>query len=222
MFPRLLSILLGLLVGCTVYSGSTGPPTSSQPTTYRTIAILPIRVSEVQLRGFTTAGKPDTTAATRLRAGRRGEKLAYQLQTALAAQLRAKQPSTNYAVWLQPIRETNLRLAQAGITYENLPAQSPAHLQQVLGVDALLTGQAMISKLPLSVELAADLLLPNKLGPLPTTLATTSLSLQDPRSEQPTWQTSFSSSDPGQLAPGGFSELAKRMMQTMPPTFPYR
>jgi hypothetical protein len=226
MSSRLLYILLGLLAGCTVYSGSSKLPagigTPSQPTSYRTIAILPIQVTQVQLRGFTSTGQPDTTAATRLRIGRRGEKLAYQLQTALATQLRAKQPATKYAVWLQPIRETNLRLQQTGITYKNLARQSPAHLQEVLGVDALLTGQTLISKLPLSVALATGLLLPTKLGHVPTTLATTSLNLQDPRSDQPTWQTSFSTSHAGQLAPGGFSELANRVMQTMPPTFPYR
>lgn len=225
MLPRLRYLVLGLLAGCTVYPGGHAPlapsGTSARPTTYQTVAILPIRVAEVRLRGFTNPGQPDTTGATRLRAGRRCEKLAYQLQLALAAQLRARQPTTNYAVWLQATRETNLRLQRAGVTYQNLPDQSAAHLQEVLGVDALLMGQTTLSTLPLSVKLAAGLL-PSQLGQLPTTLASTSLTLQDPRREQPTWQASFSSSEPGQFVPGSFAELATQLVQALPPTFPYR
>lgn len=219
---RLLVFLFGLLAGCTVYPGSQAPSPdqgrSPGAATCRRIAVLPLRVSEVQLRGF-KVGLPDTATAKRLRAGRRQAKLAYQLQAALAARLVAGQPTKPYTVWVQPTRETNLRLEKAGITYDNLSNQPAARLQEILAVDALLGGQTMIAKLPLSVELTADVLLSK---PLPTLLVTTRLTLQDARSEQPVWQTSFSSSEESSLIPNGYDQLASKLLQQLPPTFPYR
>lgn len=216
--PRLLYLLLGLLAGCSVYSGTPwqtlGAGVRGQPPLYRTIAILPMPIVEVQVRGFTRAGQPDTTAATRQRMGRRGEKLAYSLQAALYAQLRAGQPRQGCAVWLQPARETNLRLQQAGLTYDSLLTQTPEHLQQVLGVDALLTGQTLLAKIPASVAMVSG---------LPSFFATTRLILRDFRTPQPLWQANLSSSSK-ELLPGllASSDFASQLMQVAPVTFPYR
>jgi hypothetical protein len=220
-----LFLVLTMLASCTAYTGSFAGlgarHSDSGAATYCTIAVLPIRVTEVRMRGFGKLPAPDTTTTTRLRARQRSKKLAYELQLALATQLQRKQTPANRTMWLQPVRETNSRLQQAGITYDNLPNQPLARVQQVLGTDALLLGQTMISRVPASVGFAAGILT-NHLGKLSSTLASTTLVLQDPRTEQPTWQTSFSSTGQQALLPGDLSGLAAQLLQPLPPTFPYR
>ncbi len=222
----LLYLLLGLLAGCATASGSFAPPQGgdarSGRAARRIVAVLPVRVSESQMRGFTQPPAPDTTAAARQRAGRRGQKLAYELQASVVQQLLLGQPVIGRTLDLQPTRETNQRLQQAGITYDNLAAQSPTRLRQVLGVDALLLGQTTITRIPLSVELTAGVLT-NQTGRVPSMLASTTLTLQNADNEQLAWQVSFNSSATDSLIPGSLSEIAGQLMKDLPTaSFPYR
>jgi hypothetical protein len=189
------------------------------PSEYRTIAILPIRVEELHVRGLTrTKAGADTVAATQRRTQRRCQKLAYFLQQSLYEQLRAQQLGHLTTVWLQPARETNLQLARAGITYQTLPHQSMAQLQQALGTGHILTGQATLFKLPISTALLASALVPSKLGAVPSTLAKMQLTLQNCQSEQRVWQFNTEASETGLLDASTFSN---KLVQPVLTTFPY-
>jgi hypothetical protein len=221
---RLLFLSLTLLSACTpsywmARATHDSLAQDTAPSEYRTIAILPIRVAELHVRGMTrTKVGADTVSATQRRTQRHCQKLAYLLQQSLYEQLRAQQLGHVTTVWLQPARETNLRLARAGITYQTLPHQSMAQLQQALGTRHILTGQTTLFKLPIPTTLLVNALLPSKLGAVPSTLAKMQLTLQDCQSEQRVWQFDTEASETGLLDASTFSN---KLVQSALTTFPY-
>ena len=123
---------------------------------HHTVAILPFGAT-VQVMGMHDLTHVTSTTKTILnqRSGKDGPppdaaqqqrqmEVAYQMQGLTMQQLQDHQPKHGYRVQWQPVAETNRRLLAAGIAYAELAGQPLARLQQVLGVDALLTGQVLL------------------------------------------------------------------------------
>lgn len=172
------------------------------------------------MRGLLPA-RPDTSAASQRKQQQRCRKLSYHLQAALYAQLRAGQLTTRPRyVWLQPTEETNLRLQRAGITYENIAAQSLPQLQQALGTSHFLRGQTTVFKVPASLSVIAGFLIPGaQQASPPSALTSTTLTLQGQDGAR-LWQQTFQSSGSLPLF-GGSSDLARAIAQPVPQAFPY-
>lgn len=210
----LFSFLALLLTGCATASWQR-PPT--QPPPVLLVAVLPVAVEEVWMRGLTRPALPDTTAAARQKKWRRCQKIGYQLQTALYERLRT-QPT--YAagrqpVWLQAPAETNQRLQQAGLRYEDLARQSPEQLRQVLGAGAVLLGHTTVTRVPFGTELALNALLASSSASVPAQLVATSLTLRGP-AEKPLWQASFTSGGNSPLSLDT-SDLVRQLATAVPP-----
>lgn len=202
---------------------------------HRTVAVLPFEVTQdrIRMRDIRYTGS-DTTRATLQQvqqewAGeqrRESQAVAYQLQALLQAQLGARQPSGGYAVRFQPVAETNRRLQQAGITYATLPEQSMSQLQQVLGVDAILSGQTdLYQPLPAGLGLAVRVLLNEPLlatgqpSAVANSQATTNLTLHDCRSGELVWRFDYERTGNAALKP---TRLVQDLVRTCAPSFPYR
>ncbi|MFD2785084.1 hypothetical protein [Hymenobacter rubripertinctus] len=230
LLPAALALLLLAACSPKQYAGRTldAPALAA----HRTVAVLPfeVRQDRLRLRDIRYGGTDTSTAA--LKRGqqqwreehqREVKATAYQLQQLLVAQLVAQQPAAGYSVQFQPVAETNRRLQQAGISYANLPEQSMAELQRVLGVDALLSGQTdLYQPLPAGVGLAAKVLLNQPvIGPsaIPPSQATTNLTLHDCRSGQLVWRFDYAATGQAALRP---DRLTERLVKAVEPTFPYR
>lgn len=158
-------------------------------------------------------------------AARRQQQLevAYQMQGLMMQQLQEKQPKHGYRVQWQPVDETNRRLLAAGITYAELAKQPLSHLRQVLGVDALLTGQVLLYQpIPKSMGLALRVLNNEPLlyGPstVPPSQTEASLALYDCASGRLVWQFDFGRTGPNALPP---VRLAPRLVKAALPSLPY-
>ena len=227
---RFLSVLVGLLTAW-------GPLAAAAQTTeaaatlasHRTVAILPMQVAQPKLSDI-RAAFPDTLAATRqLQATQQQEnrRVAYQMQELVYTQLVAQRPAKGYSVQLQAVAETNSRLQAVGITYEKLLAQSATlpQLAQVLGVDAVLTGEVLMFQfLPRGMGLATRLLLNEPVLPndpssnLPTSKTGATLLLYDCRSSQLAWTFDFTRTSNNALKP---ERLAPKLVKAALPVFPY-
>lgn len=222
---RFLCLLVGLLT-------AGGPLTAAAQTAeaaatlagHRTVAILPMQVAKPKLSDIRVA-----TADT-LRAAQQPEarQIAYQMQALVYAQLLAQQPAKGYSVQLQSVAETNTRLQAAGLTYEKLLAQSASlpQLAQVLGVDAVLTGEVLLFQfLPRGMGLAARILLNEPVlsndptSNLPSSKTGATLLLYDCRSSQLAWTFDFTHTGNNALKP---ERLAPKLVKAALPTFPYR
>ncbi|WP_139925486.1 hypothetical protein [Hymenobacter sp. DG01] len=204
-------------------------------TIHQTVAILPFEVTQdrIRLRDIHNLG-PDTSHATLQRVQqawqekqrREGEVVAYQLQALLQAQLQQQQPARGYSVRFQDVAETNRRLQQAGISYATLPEQPMERLQQVLGVDAILSGQTdLYQPLPAGLGLMGRVLLnepllgSNQPSAIPSSQATTNLTLHDCRSGQLVWRFDFERLGNAALKP---TRLTRDLVRTSAGGFPYR
>lgn len=202
---------------------------------HRTVAILPFEVTQdrIRLSDIRYTGT-DTSRATLQRVqqewydkqARESQAVAYQLQELLQAQLREQQPKAGYSVQFQEVAETNRRLQQAGITFATLPEQSMSELQRVLGVDAILSGQTdLYQPLPAGMGLAARMLLNEPLlgstepSAIPSSQATTNLTLHDCRSGQLVWRFDFERTGTATLKP---TRLTQELVRTSAESFPYR
>ncbi|GAB2772151.1 hypothetical protein HNQ93_000724 [Hymenobacter luteus] len=202
---------------------------------HRTVAILPFEVTQDRLRlrdiHYIAA---DTSGAALQRVQqewhdkqrREGQAVAYQLQALLQARLREQQPPLGYSVQFQEVAETNRRLQQAGISYATLPEQSMEQLRQVLGVDAILSGQTdLYQPLPAGLGFAARALLQEPLlgstapSAIPSSQATTNLTLHDCRTGQLVWRFDFERLGNAALRP---TRLTRDLVRTSAAGFPYR
>lgn len=201
-------------------------------TTHRTVAIMPFEVAldRLRLRDIRYAGPNPNLSEAGLRqyqqawtAGqqRDARQLGYQLQQQLLTQLQTQQPANGYTVQFQDVRETNRRLLASGISYENLPDHSMEELRQVLGVDALLSGQTQLYQpMPNGLNLAARVLLPSELPiAIPSNSATTNLMLHDCRTSRLLWRFDYTRAGSSSLKP---ERLSKDLVHAMGPRLPYR
>lgn len=230
---RFFFLLVGLLTaGVPLAAAAQTAEAAATLATHRTVAILPMQIAQPKLSDMRVA-TPDTLAAARQRrqaAANQQERrqVAYQMQELVYAQLLAQRPAKGYRVQLQSVAETNSRLQAAGITYEKLLAQSVAlpQLAQVLGVDAVLTGEVLLFQfLPRGMGLAARLLLNEPVLPndprsnLPTSKTGATLLLYDCRSSQLAWTFDFTRTGNNALKP---ERLAPKLVKAALPAFPYR
>jgi hypothetical protein len=228
---RFFFLLVGLLAawGPLAAQSAEGAATLAS---HRTVAILPMQVAQPKLSDIRLAGI-DTLAATQQQRQaaatrkRESSQVAYQMQELVYAQLLAQRPSKGYSVELQTVAETNSRLQAAGITYDRLLAQSASlpQLAQVLGVDAVLTGEVLLFQfLPRGMGLAARLLLNEPVLPndpssnLPTSKTGATLLLYDCRSGQLAWSFDFTRTGNNALKP---ERLAPKLVKAALPAFPY-
>lgn len=235
--PRFLLICLKgwLLAGPLGWAAAqTAPPTDAALlATHHTVAILPFEatVRLPRMRDMLYPSATDTSAAHRqqvqqqLNATHQQEQLdvAYQLQALTLLQLEAQQPKHGYRVQWQPVAETNRRLQAAGISYAELARQPLSRLQQLLGVDALLTGQALLYQpLPKSLALALRVLtdepLLNGQSVIPPGQTEASLALYDCASGRLVWQFDFGRTGANALKT---TRLAPRLVKAALPSFPY-
>ncbi|RYY18271.1 MAG: hypothetical protein EOO36_08590 [Cytophagaceae bacterium] len=198
---------------------------------HHTVAVLPFEVSVdgLRLHYLRYYIGIDSTAATQqhLSAEQQQEarQAAYQMQALVHRQLLKKQPRHGYRVQFQALAETNRRLQAAGITYENLTSQPMDQMRQVLGVDALLSGQVLLyQSVPKGLGLAIrilsseQLLLPNQPSALAPSQTTASLAVFDCRGDRLAWRYDFARTGPNALKP---ARLAPRLVRAALPTFPY-
>lgn len=212
----------------------TAPPTDAALlATHHTVAILPFEatVQVMQMRDFVYPNSTATAIMSQqqvqlpLDAAHRQQQLevAYQMQGLTMQLLQEKQPKHGYRVQWQPVNETNRRLLAAGITYAELAKQPLSHLRQVLGVDALLTGQVLLYQpIPKSLGLALRVLNKEPLlyGPstVPPSQTEASLALYDCASSRLVWQFDFGRTGANALPPG---RLAPRLVKAALPSLPY-
>ncbi|WBO83691.1 hypothetical protein [Hymenobacter yonginensis] len=230
--PLLLAATLLLAAGCARHTFRDTMVEAPALTTHRTVAIMPFEVAldRLRLRDIRYAGPtPDLSEAGLRRVQqewtaaqqRDARQLGYQLQRLVLAQLVAQQPARGYTVAFQDVQETNRRLLAAGISYENLPEHSMEELRQVLGVDALLSGQTLLYQpLPNGLNLAARVLLPSELPiAIPSNSATTNLMLHDCHSGHLLWRFDYARAGSSSLKP---ERLSKDLVHAVAPSLPYR
>lgn len=236
----MLSRLLGICWGGWLLAGplgtalaQTAPPTDAALlAAHHTVAILPFgaTVQVMQLHDLvyansTAAAIMNPQAPPPLDAAQQQRQLevAYQMQGLTMQQLQNRQPKHGYRVQWQPVDETNRRLLAAGITYATLAQQPLSRLQQVLGVDALLTGQVLLYQ-PIPKNLALALRAVNHEGLLnssssvPPSQTEASLALYDCISSRLVWQVDFGRTGANALPPG---RLAPRLIKAALPSLPY-
>lgn len=221
---RFLFVLVGLLTtwGPLAATAQTADAAATLAS-HRTVAILPMQVTQPKLSDMRSLPGDTLTATQR----QESSKVAYQMQELVYAQLLAQRPAKGYSVQLQPVDETNKRLQAAGITYDKLLAQSATlpQLAQVLGVDAVLTGEVLLFQfLPRGMGLAASILLNEPVLPndpssnLPTSKTGATLLLYDCRSSQLAWNFDFTRTGNNALKP---ERLAPKLVKAALPVFPY-
>ncbi|MDJ0363634.1 hypothetical protein QMK33_00600 [Hymenobacter sp. H14-R3] len=212
----------------------TAPPTDSLLlAAHRTVAVLPFEatVQLVQMRDLIYGSSTATSVANRQQQPvppdaaqqQKQMEVAYQMQAYTLMQLQEKIPRHGYRVQWQPVEETNRRLDAAGITYAELARQPLSRLQQVLGVDALLTGQVMLYQpIPKSMALALRMMSNEPLlyGPstVPPSQTEASLALYDCASNRQVWQFDFGRTGANALGP---ARLAPRLVKAALPSLPY-
>lgn len=233
---RLRILLIGsvLLSGCGARTYATRDVNQPVLTAHRTVAILPFEVELDRLRGQdmvyqgTGPVTPEQIAQREqqwLESQRQARKsLAYGLQNRLQDQLRISVGKGSYTVAFQPVRETNERLRAAGITYDDLFEHSMAEIQQALGVDAVLSGTALLRQpLPNGVAVAASLLNNTPLllgGPLTGNVTAATLTVHDCRTGDLVWR--FTYEQTGSATVPSAEALVKQMLRPAAKTFPYQ
>lgn len=200
---------------------------------HHTVAILPFEatVQLMKMHDLFYESSTATAIVTQQRvqppldAAHRQQQLetAYQMQALTLIELQDRAPKRGYRVYWQPVEETNRRLQAAGITYAELAKQPLGRLQQVLGVDALLTGQVWLYQpIPKSLGLALRALSNEPLlyGPstVPPSQTEATLALYDCASSRQVWQFDFSRTGANALPPG---RLAPRLVKAALPSLPY-
>ena len=210
------------------------PPTSAVLlAAHHTVAVLPFEAT-VQLvkmhdllygKGVSAAVETGQPIPLPPDAAHRQQQLevAYQMQALTMQQLQDHQPRRGYRVQWQPVDETNRRLLAAGITYPELARQPLGRLQQVLGVDALLTGQVLLYQpVPKSLGLASRVLhhelIIHRYATVPPSQTEASLALYDCGSGRLVWQVDFGRAGANALPP---ARLAPRLVKAALPTLPY-
>ena len=217
-----------VLPGCArrTYQGQALVPAALA--THRTVAILPFtvgleRLQDVVVRGVQwtdSVRRPLslTSGPNRQRTGER-QQLGYQLQAELQAALMRWQVAHPSTVTFQNPADTNQRLAQAGITYENLLSYSMAQLRVALGVDAVLMGQTdMRQMLPGGVSIAVFLLSNNGTNPMADNAVRTSLDIYDTQTGKVVWRFDHELRGKPSTNP---PTLAKALVRNMQGAFPY-
>lgn len=232
---RLLSVCwIGwLLAGPPGALAQTAPPTDAALlAAHRTVAVLPFEATVQQVRmrelvygdGVNAAVVTGRPVQLPQDAARQQEQLrvAYEMQALTLSELLDRQPRHGYRVRWQPVEETNRRLQAAGITYATLAGQPMDRLRQVLGVDALLTGQVlMYQPVPKTLGLALRVLSSEPLlGPssVPPSQTEASLALYDCGTSRLVWQADYGRSGANALVP---ARLAPRLVKAALPTLPY-
>lgn len=127
--------LLVIFAGCgpTIYKAANFDDSKS---IVKTIAILPFNVSIDSKR------LPKGTTIETLKESM--QKSGYDIQSSAYSWLLQRQ--NDYSVTFQDIDRTNAILKKANITYENISLQDKAELCKMLGVNAILSGKATMSK----------------------------------------------------------------------------
>ncbi|WP_140465521.1 hypothetical protein [Hymenobacter nivis] len=214
----------------------TAPPTDAALLAgHHTVAVLPFEAT-VQLMNMhdliygtgpfaAVLAQQQQAAAPPLDSAQQQEQLrvAYEMQWLTLQQLQDRRPKHGYRVEWQPVEETNRRLLAAGIAYEALAQQPLSRLQQVLGVDALLTGQVTLYQpIPKSMGLALRALgnEPLLYGPstVPPSQSAVTLALYDCANNRQVWQFDFSRTGANALPP---MRLAPRLVKAALPSLPY-
>ena len=212
----------------------TAPPTDAALLAgHHTVAILPFEatVQVMKMHDLIYGTGPATAIMTRQRVQppldsaqwQQQLEVAYQMQGLTMQQLQDRRPKHGYRVQWQPVAETNRRLLAAGITYAELAQQPLSRLQQVLGVDALLTGQVLLYQpIPKSMGLALRAFSNEPLlyGPstVPPSQSDVTLALYDCASSRQVWQFDFTRTAANALPP---VRLAPRLVKAALPSLPY-
>jgi hypothetical protein len=205
-----LVLLAGLLgVGCaapTVYRNQNFADITA---THKVVAVLPFKVmiaSNKLPKGYT----PEMIAKAE-------EDESYQFQKALYSALLEKQGKGEYTVQFQDCDQTNARLAQAEISYDNIGGCTRDSLARLLGVDGLMGGTIHRSQ-PMSTGMAVTLgLLVGAWGS--TNRVDVDLKIHNGADGALLW--SYEHQASGSVGSSS-EELAKSLMKNVSKKFPYR
>lgn len=197
--------LLTILTACgpTIYKAANF---DNSKTTVKTLAILPFNVSIDSKR------LPKGTTIETLKESQ--EKTGYDIQGNSYTWFLQRQK--DYTVNFQDIDKTNALLRKANVTFDNIALQDKADLCKTLGVDAIISGKAAMSK-PMSEGAAVAVgLLVGAWGA--TNKTTTSLTIHDAAGAL-LWKYDYDAS--GTVGTSAES-LTKALMKNASKKFPYR
>ena len=172
----------------------------------KTVAILPFNVSIDSKR------LPKGTSIETLKDSER--KTGYDIQSNSYMWFLKRQK--DYTVTFQDIDKTNSLLNKANIDYQDLALQDKAELCKLLGVDAVITGKATMSK-PMSEGAAVAVgVLVGAWGP--TNQTNTSLTIHDPAGEL-LWKYDYAAS--GSIGSSA-ENLTNALMRNASRKFPFK
>lgn len=233
--PRLLFIGLGSWLLVSLPGGATAQAApvldTARLAAHHRVAILPFEAT-VQVMQMRNLVYPSSTATAIMSQQpvppdsaqqRQQWEVAYQMQALTMQELQDRRPRHGYRVQWQPVAETNRRLLAAGISYAELARQPLSHLQQVLGVDALLTGQVLLYQpIPKTMALALRVLSNEPLlygqSTVPPSQTEASLAIYDCATSHLVWQFDYGRTGANALPP---VRLASRLVKAALPTLPY-
>lgn len=200
-----LFILVVIFSACgpTIYKASNFDASKE---TVKTLAIIPFNVSIDSKR------LPKGVTMETLKQSQ--EKTGYDIQS--NAYTWFLQRSKDYTISFQDIDRTNALLKKANISFDNISLQDKGELCKMLGVDAVISGKAIMSK-PMSEGAAVALgLLVGSWGT--TNKTTTSLTIHD-NSSSLLWKYDYEAS--GSIGSSA-ENLTKALMRNASKRFPYK
>jgi hypothetical protein len=132
----LAALLVLPLAACSTHEVYLNPAFGATTAAHQQVAVLPfhVTISRERLPRNLTA---DDVARMEREEG-------FAVQTQLHTQLLRR--SDRYTVTFQDVTRTNVLLERAGLNYDNLQSRTKEEIAQVLGVDAVISGQIKRSK----------------------------------------------------------------------------
>lgn len=198
-----LILLLFASCGPTIYKADNFDSSISST---KSVAILPFNVS-IDSKRLPKGTTIETLKESQLKTG-------YDIQSSSYSWFLKRQK--DYTVTFQDVDKTNSLLKKANIDFENIPLQDKGELCKLLGVDAVITGKATMSK-PMSEGAAVAVgVLVGAWGA--TNKTNTSLTIHDPAGKL-LWKYDYAASG----SVGSSAEnLTNALMRNASKKFPYK
>lgn len=180
---------------------------------HKVVAILPFAVHIKPAPSFSRAPQPPLAEQE--------QQAAAAIQNSIYSYLLQRESKNQYTVTFQDVSKTNALLQQAGLSYEDLQQKPREEIARLLGVDAVLSGQMLLSKpLPLAAAVAINMLTSFY---VPSDEVTASLSIHDNADGQLLWKYDCNlSGGGGTVALGSAQSLTNSLMRNASKRFPYQ
>lgn len=183
---------------------------------HKTVAILPFNVHikpAPQLPGFGPLPSQRILAEQEYQTG-------LAVQNNVFSWLLHRAGKDDFTVEFQDVARTNALLQKAGLSYEDVQDRPREEIARALGVDAVVTGQLLLSKpLPQAVAVAINVFTPYY-APSDEVLA--SLSLNDEQNGRLLWKYDCQLQGGGGTVLNTAQDLTNALMRNAAKRFPYR